>query len=115
MIFFKKLLEFHRERLKLNFFSKFLKSNKTTSIHFLNADKSLNIPSKMLYFLLNYLNNLMPNYRRDKNLEIHDFKDSNLKENWSKLYNTYSPNRKISELFWLNLPWDLIKSYLNGL
>ena len=113
MIIFKNLFNRFGQRLELNFFSKFSKSNKTTSIHILNADRGLNILLKILYFFLNMLNNLLPYYKIDKSLEIRNFKENNLKKNWHKCNITYSPSRKISDLFWINLPWNLIKRELN--
>ena len=113
MIIFKNLSDHYGRRLELNFFSKFSKSNKTTSIHILSADRGLNFPLKILHFILNKLNNLFPNYKIDKSLEIRNFKDNNLKKNWSKLNIKHSPGRKLSNLFWINLPWNLIKMELN--
>ncbi len=115
MILFKKLFDRYGQRLELSFFSKFSKLNKTTSIHILSADRGLNLPLKMLYYLLNKINNLFPYYKVDKSLEIRSFQDKNLKKNWPKCRITYSPGRKFSELFWINLPWDLIKRELNGI
>jgi len=113
MFFFKNLFEICGQRLEFNFFSKFTKSNKTTSIHILNADRGLNIPLKILYFLINMLNNLLPYYKIERNVETRNFKEENLKKNWNKCIITYSPIRKITEFFWLNLPWDSIKRELN--
>ncbi|MFX1366953.1 MAG: hypothetical protein ACFFCE_04410 [Promethearchaeota archaeon] len=115
MIIFKNLFEHYGQRLELNFLSNFLNSNKTTSIHILNADRGLNLPLKMLYYLLNKINNSFPYYKVDKSLEIRNFNDKNLKKNWSKCPITYSPSRKLSELFWINLPWGLIKRELNDI
>ncbi len=113
MIFFKNLFDHFGKRLELNFFSKYSKSNKSTSIHILNADRGLNFPLKILYFFLNKLNNLLPNYKIDESLEIRNFKENNLKNNWSKCYILNSPGTKITHLFWINLPWILIKKELN--
>jgi len=113
MITFKNLFERFGQRLEFNFFSRFKKFNKTTSIHILSADNGLSILLKILYFLLNKLNNLLPNYKIDETLEIRNFKENNLKKNWSKLDVTASPGRKSCQLFWINLPWNLIKRELN--
>ncbi len=113
MIIFKNLFKRFGQRLEFNFFSRFKKYNKTTSIHILNADSGLNILLKILYILLNKLNNLLPNFKIDESLEIRNFKENNLEKNWSKLDITASPGRKMCQLFWINLPWNLINKELN--
>lgn len=87
-------------------------TSKTTSIHNLNADKGLNIPQKVLYLLLNWANNLFPYTKNDNSLVIRNFTCQDLQAYWSKLDITSSPTRKLSNLFWLRLPWKEIKQEL---
>ena len=113
MNIFEKLLTHHGQVLHFNFFLRFSKTNKSTSIHTLNADRGLKRRVKILHFILNKLNNLFPNYKIDKSLEVRNFKEENLKKNWLKCSITSSPGTKIADLFWINLPWNLIKKELN--
>lgn len=87
----------------------------STSIHSLNADKGLNLPQKSLWFLFNWLNNsLFPNAKIES-LIVRDFGAELSEENWSRTDPKVSPSRKLSDLFWLQLPWEAIKSELGPL
>lgn len=92
----------------------------STSIHNLNADQGLSRFQKALYVLLNLANNMFPYTHIDNSLEIHDFTCKELRKNWNRLNieifpsrKITTPSRKLSELFWLKLPWDNIKEELN--
>ena len=84
----------------------------STSIHSLNADLGLNRLQAVLYFALNHLNNAFPNYSVDRQLKNFQFTAFNLQEHWSVSPNNSSPSRKLSDLFWLSLPWERIKAEL---
>lgn len=88
-------------------------ASKTTSIHNLNADKGLNKFQKVLYLLLNWANNLLPDTNVDDRLVIRDFRCEDLRKHWTRLYVTSSPSRKLSDLFWMELPWSRIREELN--
>ena len=97
-------------------------SKKSTSIHNLNSDKGLNRLQKLLYVLLNLANNMFPNTCVDKALEIRDFTCKDLRKVWKRLdYEIFpprmitTPTRKLSDLFWLKLPWDKIKEELSDI
>jgi len=82
-----------------------------TSIHTLNADKKLNFVQKRLWFLFNYLNNLFPS------AGLHDIPARNFladisEEQWNQTNVKSSPSRKLSDLFWQQLPWQLIATEL---
>jgi hypothetical protein len=56
-------------------------------------------------------NNLFPN-NADKLLAIKDFVSEISDADWNRLQIKASPARKLSDLFYLKLPWNLIKSEL---
>jgi SAM-dependent methyltransferase len=84
----------------------------TTSIHRLNADRGLGVLGRRLYFGLNWANNRFPYARVDPHLEITNFASRELQHQWHQLPLSSSPSRKLSDLFWLNLPWDAIQEEL---
>ncbi len=49
----------------------------------------------------------------DDDLVISDFKCYDLGKHWSRLPIKSFPSRKLSDLFWLKLPWDQIRQELN--
>ncbi len=80
---------------------------KYTSIHNLNADKEENREkAKKYFFLLNKINNAFPNCCVDKKMMIKNFTISDLDKQYPLLDAKSSPSRKLSDLFWLNLPWN---------
>ncbi len=89
----------------------------TTSIHCLNGDKPLPFghAGKLGYFLLNWLNNRLPDWRVDPGLVIQDFRCPNLESYWPQLPTGASPSRILSDLFWLTLPWERIQQELGGI
>ncbi|MHA1381974.1 MAG: class I SAM-dependent methyltransferase [Candidatus Helarchaeota archaeon] len=109
-----------------------MKNPNSSSIHTINADKKLNLIQLGLYFLKNWKNNLYPLTNIDNNLEIRNFRCNDLQKYWSNLnikapsnFNRIekgawdsanikgSPNRKLINIFLLNLPWDRIRDELN--
>lgn len=84
----------------------------STSIHSMNSDKGLSRPQMVLWLLVNWLNNnLFPN-ARTQGLTIRDFLADISEKNWDQTDTKSSPSRKLSDLFWLQLPWKSIKSEL---
>jgi len=90
-------------------------ASKTTSVHNLNADKGLNRFQKVFYLLLNWANNLFPDTNVDNSLVICAFTCEELRKHWTQLDVTSSPSRKLSDLFWMELPWGRIGEELNGI
>lgn len=84
----------------------------STSIYNLNADKGLRKSQKVLYLLLNWVNNSWFPNKAEKNLIIRNFVADISEEDWNQLHVKSSPARKLSELFWLKLPWHLIQEEL---
>jgi len=84
----------------------------TTSIHRLNTDHGLGPLNRYFYFPLNWVNNLFPYTYLDPDLKISYFSCEDLRSKWLQLPTTSSPSRKLSDLFWLSLPWNPIKEEL---
>jgi len=86
---------------------------RSTSIHNFNADnenlnKFYKIINLSFYLLFNWINNLFPYTNIDNNLVIRNFICRDFKKYWNKLSIKSSPSRKLSDLFWLKLPWNKI-------
>ena len=84
----------------------------TTSVHRLNGDKPLGLASKVAYLALNVLNNHLPPVSIDPRLTIREFTCSNLAKYAPLLPAGASPSRKLSDLFWMTLPWLRIQQEL---
>ena len=84
----------------------------STSVHRLNADERLNKANRLLWFILNWLNNNFFSNAKDPALTTRDFIADISESNWSQTDIKSSPSRKLSDLFWLQLPWGLIRSEL---
>lgn len=85
-----------------------------TSIHNLNADKRQSIYGKILWLLLNFVNNkLLPD--RSEGLDIADFSPEIKEKDWENVYIKSSPSRALSDLFWLKLDWKAIKEELGSI
>ena len=87
----------------------------STSFHRLNADRHLGKPAQVAYFFFNWLNNLFPYVNVDRELAIRDFREASLDTYWDRLAPDASPSRKLSDLFWLTLPWDAIRAELGDI
>lgn len=84
-------------------------TSRSTSIHNLNADSGLNQLQKKFYWLLNWVNNQLPYTNVDNSLVIRDFTCANIRKLWARLVTKSSPARRLSDLFWLKLPWGKIR------
>ncbi len=86
----------------------------------MSADKKLSLFQKLFWFLINIINN---NSYPKKSFNIGNFvkvKKMNVissQINWDLLITDpkKSPSRLLSDLFWSNLPWDLISGELGNL
>ena len=84
---------------------------KSTSFHTLSADRGLNRLEQSLWLFYNRLNNLVfPN--ASGSLSIRDFVVDLSDNCWNQTYPESSPSRKLSDLFWMQLPWDAIQAEL---
>jgi SAM-dependent methyltransferase len=85
---------------------------RSTSLHNLNADRNLNWPLRRLWFLANWANNhLLPNSVIHE-VNIRDFIANVSDLNWRQTHPMSSPSRKLSDLFWIQLPWAAIQAEL---
>ncbi len=85
---------------------------KSTSIHRLNADKGLSKWGRRLWYALNWLNNsVFPNWK-DHRLEIRKFAPRDSADVWAQVALKSSPSRALSDLFWMQLPWERIQDSL---
>lgn len=87
----------------------------TTSIHGLNGDRPLGSIGKAGYFLLNWLNNQLPHRAVDRRLSVRDFACADWRERWPQLARGASPSRKMSDLFWMALPWSSLAEVLGDI
>jgi len=85
-----------------------------SSIHNLNADEGLSKIEKVMWLLLNFINN---NYFPNKcgQLSIKNFCPEISDNDWERIHIKSSPSRSLSDLFWLNIDWKAIKSELGSI
>jgi hypothetical protein len=85
---------------------------KSSSIHQLNADKSLSKWGRRLWYALNWLNNsLFPNWK-ERRLSIKKFIPQLSAEAWARIHPKSSPSRALSDLFWMQQPWARMQQEL---
>ena len=77
----------------------------SSSVHTLNADLPLDLYQQKLWFNTNIENNRVPNDNLDLNLDIRLF-ECDINFHWESLDAGLTPSRKISNFFWLTLPWQ---------
>jgi SAM-dependent methyltransferase len=85
---------------------------KSTSIHQINADSRMSRVEKVLYMVLNRVNNTFPYLNADKKIVYRDFKCEDLKEQWENVPPQSTPARKLCDLFFIKLPWKHIQTEL---
>ena len=84
---------------------------KSTSFHSLNADGKLNFFGKRLWKFLNFLNNIyFP--RKFNNFHLEKFTPEISESDRLKIPDKASPSRFLSDLFWMKLNWNVIRSEL---
>jgi hypothetical protein len=86
----------------------------SSSIHNINADEGLGKTGKIIWILVNLINN---NYCPTKcgELCIKNFCPEIKEKDWERIYKKSSPSRSLSDLFWLNIDWEAIKSELGDI
>jgi len=86
----------------------------SSSFHNLNSDKNLGLIGKLLWSFLNLLNNnYFPN--RSKDLCAMNFCPEIDEDDWGRIPIKASPSRALSDLFWLTLDWEAVKSELGNI
>lgn len=84
---------------------------KSSSFHSLNADEKINFFEKRLWKFLNFLNNsYFPHHFNGFHIE--KFTPEISESDRLKIPDKASPSRFLSDLFWMKLNWNLIRSEL---
>jgi len=86
-------------------------STKSSSFHTLNADARLSRPGKALWRVVNWLNNSLPDLH-SREVPVRSFAAAVSEDDWRQLDVGSSPSRRLSDLFWLKLPWQLVEEEL---
>ncbi len=87
----------------------------STSIHKINGDKGLSVFKGRLFSLLNRINNLFPYAGLDSGMELQNFLCPDVGAYWPLLDKQSSPSRKLSDLFWVSLPWGNMREELGDI
>lgn len=88
---------------------------KSSSLHSLNSDPGLSKWGKRAWYLLNYANNnFLPRWKSE-NLELRQFVPNLSDYFWDQIDPKSSPTRALSDLFWMQLPWEEIAAKLGKL
>lgn len=91
---------------------------KSSSFHKITADSGsflYKIMVRVLYFPLNFINNLFPSKKLDKELQVSRFMmedEKKLTSQYQKLDILCSPARKLSDLFWVNYNWQKLEELI---
>jgi SAM-dependent methyltransferase len=88
---------------------------KSSSVHRITADHSPRFPVAATWYVLNWLNNVWLPNRRDRSLVVRAFQPRITAADWDLLTPTDSPARKLSDLFWMKLPWDAVSYELGSI
>ena len=72
----------------------------SSSKHTLSADNGLNIPNKINWLYLKFINNLSPNKYNDPELEVDAFRTNSFSFRYEGFPETVSPARYLCNLFW---------------
>ncbi len=85
----------------------------SSSVHRWNSDEGLTHLQKVLWTLLNVVNNSWYPNVRDHHLAVRDFEPDLSEEYWIQCHGgTASPSRTLANLFLMQLPWEQIQSEL---
>ncbi len=87
----------------------------SSSIHRLNADNSLNAPNKLRWILLNLFNNIYCSNLTNNKFPIIHFSPELNDTDWQKIDKASSPPRALSDLFWMKVDWEKVRSELGNI
>jgi len=87
---------------------------KYSSIHNLNSDIGLGMISKLLWIILNYINNKLP-LTKVKRFDVLKFSPNMVESDWSSIDKKMSPSRALSDLFLSKIEWTKIKSEIGAI
>lgn len=86
----------------------------SSSFHHLNSDNQHSLSGKLIWRFLNLANNnCFPN--RSKGLCVKNFCPEIGEKDWERINTKSTPSRALSDLFWLNLDWEAIRSELGNI
>jgi SAM-dependent methyltransferase len=99
----------------MNESSQKLKNRLSSSSHIVNADYFMSISDKLKYFLFNLVNNLNTTIRM-QHTRVANFNPSKsaIIEHLNTTSEPTSPSRVMSNIFWEQLDWRLIRAKLSG-
>jgi hypothetical protein len=86
----------------------------STSWHGINGDRGLSGIDRLRWVAYNRLSNAFPYRRLDRRLRFDVFRAPNLERDWERTPADASPARRLSDLFWLALPWERLATALGG-
>jgi hypothetical protein len=86
---------------------------KTSSIHSLNSDNGLSMLNRIIWLIINFLNNLFSKVKIDSGLRLKNAREFEIGKFFFSNAQLYSPARYVSNKFWSSLPWADISSILN--
>lgn len=84
---------------------------KSSSVHRLNADTGLS-KGRRFWVALNWLNNSLFANWKEPRLSIKKFVPELSEAAWANIHPKSSPSRALSDLFWMQLPWQRIQAEL---
>jgi len=87
---------------------------KYSSVHNLNSDLGLGKVSKLLWIILNFINNKLPLVKK-RSCSVVKFSPTLTEADWSILDKKMSPSRALSDLFLSKIEWKEIKNELGSL
>tara|TARA_B100000029_G_scaffold76122_2_gene67897 strand:- start:25382 stop:26296 length:915 start_codon:yes stop_codon:yes gene_type:complete len=88
----------------------------SSSMHKWNSDTGLNHFEKILWMIVNWINNHWFPSWTDSNLSVGHFNPVITQDSWDETYETMtSPSRTLAQIFMLKLPWQEIYSELGNI
>ena len=85
-----------------------------SSIHSINSDRDISLFRKVLWFLLNFINNNLWS-SKSSNYSICCFTPKIAKTDLDKLNTKSSPSRALSDLFWMKIDYDKVRLELENI
>lgn len=84
--------------------------SRSSSRHVLSADRRLSRFQRVAWIALNLVNNAFPRYRVDRRIKSGRYllPETRQEELWHDVAAEASPSRRLSDYFWLTMPWSAI-------
>ena len=87
-------------------------SFKSSSVHTISGDNNPGILKKIFWLAINFIRNNFFSLRKDLNLKLLCQNTPNISTELKKIDKTFSPSRKLTDIYWLSLPSDEIVKVL---